>query len=274
MAPNAEHDAALSREIAVEAGQLLLSIRESFGEIDPGDRDRLKELRLTGDREAHLHIHSRLRAERPSDAILSEEGDDDLERLHADRVWIVDPLDGTWEFGQNRADFAVHIALWTRTHGSEGVLSAATVDVPARDQTWSVLDKVGAEAGSLPVDRPIRVVTSRTRAPEALPSMLARMTELLGAAAPHGIEAVEVGSVGAKAAEIFSGRAEMYVHLGGFNEWDLAAPLAVALHRGIACISPDGDGFTFNRPEPYQPGVIMSVPSLIPAVREALPLLG
>ncbi len=262
-------DAHLSRVVAMEAGKLLLEIRDSFGEIEHGDRERSAQLRHTADREAHLHIHARLSQARPGDAILSEEGDDDLERLHADRVWIVDPLDGTWEYGQQRADFAVHIALWTRTDGREGALSAATVDVPAHGQTWSVLDDVSPMA-QLPSDRPVRIVTSRTRAPETLPAMVDRMTYLLAGAAPFGIESVGVGSVGAKAAEVFSGRAEVYVHVGGFNEWDLAAPLAVALSRGLVCLPVHGDGFTFNRADPYQPGVIMAIPAIADVVRESL----
>ena len=269
-----EEDALLSRDVAREAGQLLLQIRDSFGEIEPGDRERAKSLRLTADREAHLLIHGRLTAARRSDAILSEEGDDDLERLHADRVWIVDPLDGTWEYGQQRADFAVHIALWTRTDGREGVLSAATVDVPAHQQTWSVLDELPSEPFGIPTDRPVRVVTSRSRAPEKLAELLEHMTNLLGSSAPLGVEAVHVGSVGAKAAELYSGHVDAYVHLGGFNEWDLAAPLAVAVYRGVACVAPDGGGFAFNRADPYQPGVIMAVPALIGVVRESLSLLG
>jgi len=269
---NDHDDAQLSREVAVEAGRLLLEIRDSFGEIEPGDRERAGQLRNTADREAHLHIHRRLSLAFPKDAILSEEGDDDLERLHADRVWIVDPLDGTWEYGQQRADFAVHIALWTRTDGREGTLSAATVDVPAHGQTWSVLDDVPS-VSALPTDRPIRMVTSRTRAPETLPAMLAEMTNLLGSTAPFGVESVGVGSVGAKAGEVFAGHAEVYLHVGGFNEWDLAAPLAVALARGIVCMPVQGDGFAFNRADPYQPGVIMAIPSIADAVREAFPAL-
>ena len=265
-------DAQLSRAVAMETGRLLLEIRDSFGEIEHGDRERATRLRHTADREAHIHIQSRLSAARPHDAILSEEGDDDLERLHADRVWIVDPLDGTWEYGQQRADFAVHIALWTRTDARDGTLSAATVDVPAHGHTWSVADEVPPLA-RLPTDRPIRMVTSRTRAPETLPEMLEQMTNLLGPSAPFGVQAVGVGSVGAKAGEVFAGNAEVYLHVGGFNEWDLAAPLAVALARGIVCLPVVGDGFAFNRADPYQPGVIMAIAPIADIVREAFPAL-
>ena len=119
-------DATLSRALAREAGALLYVIRESFGDLDGLDRERLKVLRDTGDREAHDLIVRRLAEARPDDAVLSEEGDDNDDRLSAARVWIVDPLDGTWEYGQGRPDFAVHVALWSRSPEG-GVLSACSV---------------------------------------------------------------------------------------------------------------------------------------------------
>ena len=104
-------DAVLSRAIAREAGALVVEIRSSYGEVAYGDRARIRALCDLADREAHLLIEQRLRDARPDDALLSEEGDGGLARLDADRVWIVDPLDGTWEYGQDRANFAMHVAL-------------------------------------------------------------------------------------------------------------------------------------------------------------------
>jgi 3'(2'), 5'-bisphosphate nucleotidase len=86
------------------------------------------------------------------------------------------------------------------------------------------------------------------------------------------VEAVAVGSVGAKAAELFAGRAEVYLHDTGFRDWDLAAPLVVAEHRGLWCASPDGSSLELNRRPPVQPGVVMAVPALAEAVRAALDL--
>ena len=103
-------DAELSRDVAQEAGRLLLDLRSSFGPVD--DKDAANALRKQADRTSHVRIMERLTAARPDDAILSEEGKDDDVRLSAERVWIVDPLDGTYEYGQGRADFAVHVALW------------------------------------------------------------------------------------------------------------------------------------------------------------------
>jgi 3'(2'), 5'-bisphosphate nucleotidase len=233
---------------------------------------RARELRDTADRAAHDLIAARLRAERPGDHLLSEEGVEDLARLRADRVWIVDPLDGTWEYGQGRADFAVHVALWTRT-ADGGVLSACTVDLPAAGTAYSVLDAV-PEPAHLPTDRPVRVVVSRSRRPEQLDAVLARLADRLTAEGHGdlGVEVVEVGSVGAKAAELFAGRAEVYLHDRGFSDWDLAAPLGVALARGLWCAAPDGSGFAFNLPSLVQPGIVMAVPAVADAVRDAVGL--
>jgi len=247
-------------------------VRASFGELDPGDRERTRSLRDTGDLEAHDFIAARLAAARPDDTLLSEEGVDDPVRLTASRVWIVDPLDGTWEYGQGRVDFAVHVALWTRAeHG--GVLSAGTVDLPAQGATWSVLDDV-PDAPAVPADRPVRLVVSRSRRPALLDDTVTQLAARLAetGVTDRGVEVVQVGSVGAKAAELFSGRAEIYLHDSGFSDWDLAAPLVVADHRGFWTGAPDGERFAFNRMPPLQPGVVMAAPAVAAAVRDVLHL--
>jgi 3'(2'), 5'-bisphosphate nucleotidase len=247
-------------------------VRSSYADLDPEDRERARLLRDTGDREAHDLIASRLAAARPDDVVLSEEGVDDAARLTADRLWIVDPLDGTWEYGQGRADFAVHIALWTRTE-TGGELSAGTVDLPAQGVTWSELD-APPEPPAAPRDRAVRIVVSRSRRPARLDDTVARLATRLAelGITGRGVEVVQVGSVGAKAAELFAGRAEIYLHDSGFSDWDLAAPLAVASHRGFWSSAPDGGPFVFNRMPPLQPGVVMAAPSVAAAVRDVLHL--
>ena len=259
-------DAELSREVAQEAGQLLLELRAGFGPID--DKDAANELRKRGDREAHLLIMDRLSSARPNDAILSEEGKDNASRLDAERVWIVDPLDGTYEYGQGRPDFAVHIALW---EPAPRILSAATVDLPAQGLTRSVLDDVDAPP-ALPTDRPIRIVASRSRPPATLPRTVEILADTLAreGISDQGVEIIDVGSVGAKVNEIISGRAEAYVHDTGFYEWDVAAPYGVAMHYGLVPSHVNGEPAIFNQMPPYVTDLMVSHPAIVAALRAAV----
>jgi 3'(2'), 5'-bisphosphate nucleotidase len=265
-------DSELSRDVARRAGQLLLALRDDFwadpSNGSPADTDAANALRKRADRAAHLLIMSELGAARPHDAILSEEGKDDDVRLSADRVWIVDPLDGTFEYGQGRADFAVHIALW-QPAGS--VLSAATVDLPAQGLTRSVLDEVGP-AAVLPTDRPLRIVASRSRPPATLRLTVDILGRRLAAAGitDRGVEIIDVGSVGAKVNEIIAGRAEAYVHDTGFYEWDVAAPYGVAMHYGLVPSHLDGEPVLFNHMPPYVTDLMVSHPALAGHLRSAL----
>lgn len=258
-------DPELSRDIACEAGALLLDLRESFGPIE--DRVRADELRKLADRRAHELLAKRIGEARPDDALLSEEGMDDSARLTAQRVWIVDPLDGTWEYGLGRADFAVHVALW---HADRQELSSCTVDLPAQQLTRTMQDP--AVHWTLPSDRPIRVVASRTRPPACLPEVVQTLGQLLREAGlnAHGVEIVDVGSVGAKVNEILSGRAEAYVHDTGFSEWDVAAPYGVAQHYGLVASHLDGTQVQFNHMPPKVTDLVVTMPILMPYLRQSL----
>ena len=259
-------DAEISREVAQEAGRLLLDLRASFGPVD--DKDAANALRKQADRASHLLIMDLLSAARPDDAILSEEGKDNDSRLSAERVWIVDPLDGTYEYGQGRADFAVHIALW---EPATRILSACTVDLPAQGLTRSVLDADAAVA-ALPTDRPIRIVASRSRPPATLPKTVEILGRLLADAgiSDQGVEIIDVGSVGAKVNELIAGRADAYVHDTGFFEWDVAAPYGVAMHYGLVPSHVDGSAVVFNQMPPYVTDLMVAHPGLVGPLRTAL----
>jgi len=259
-------DAELSREIAQGAGQLLLQLRADWGSLE--DKDSANALRKAGDRAAHEFIVERLAAARPADAILSEEGKDDEVRLGHERVWIVDPLDGTYEFGQGRADFAVHIALW---HASSKRLSACTVDLPAQQLTRT-MDDPGHDWVPMPIDRPIRIVASRSRPPATLPRTLERLSAMLRESGinEHGCEVMDVGSVGAKVNELLCGRAEAYLHDTGFYEWDVAAPYGVADAYGLVHSHVDGTDITFNHMPPYVTSLMVAHPAIAPLLREAM----
>lgn len=261
-------DAEFSRDIAVEAGVLLMSLRESYGQVDPSDSDRIESLRAEGDRLSHELLAGRIAEFRPNDALLSEEGIDDEARLTAERVWIVDPLDGTREFGEGRSDFAVHVALWDARAQR---LTAATVDLPGQATTRSVLE-IDPVIAALPTDRPIRLVASRSRAPKNLADIVRLLEEgLRRAGIPClGVEVLDVGSVGAKVNELLSGRAEAYLHNTGFYEWDVAAPYGVAEHYGFAPCHWDESAVIFNQMPPYVSNLVVAHPDLIEHLRSAM----
>ncbi len=249
-------DHVLARDLAERAGLMLLDLRARGGDPDA--------LRTSGDRLSHEFLAAELAARRPGDAVLSEEGTDDKARLAADRVWIVDPLDGTREFGENgRADWAVHVALWERG-GPDGAgrLTAGAVALPAQGRVLATVNppriRETADEGE-----PLRLVVSRTRAPRLASDV----------AAGIGAELVPCGSAGAKVATVLTGLADAYLHAGGFYEWDTAAPVVVATAAGYHVSRIDGAGLTYNRADPLTPDILVCRPAiaglLLEAIREA-----
>ena len=224
-------DAELARAIAEEAGGLLRRIRDE-------GRENGKPLGQRGDREANGLILARLRAERPDDAILSEEAKDDRLRCAAQRCWVVDPLDGTREYSERRDDWAVHVGLTI-----DGKPALGAVAVPDRGEVF-VSDAVPPPTSAH--ERPIMVV-SRTRAPEIA----------IGVAEAIGAELLPMGSAGAKAMAVVDGRADIYLHAGGQYEWDNCAPAAVALGAGLHASRIDGGPLVYNCEDPHLPDVLI-----------------
>lgn len=250
----------VARETAAEAGRLLVDLRADFGPIAPDDKARLTQLRDTADAASNDLILGRLSQAFPGDAILSEEAADDAGRLTADRTWIVDPLDGTWEYGQGRRDFGVHIALW-----QNGSLGTCVVDLPAAGRVRTSGDS-DPLLPAVATDRPLRVVASRTRPPTQLDAIVERWARIAG----RPVEVVNIGSVGAKVEEILVGQADAYLHDTGFYEWDLAAPMGVALHYGLVVEHIDGASITFNQMPPFVPSVLVAHPDVADSLREAV----
>lgn len=226
-------DAMLARRLATEAGALLLRVRHEFQSPDQ------HALRDAGDKAAQRFLAKELAAARPNDAVLSEEAADDSNRLAADRVWIVDPLDGTREFAEGREDWAVHVALW-----SGGDLVAGAVAVPALGRTVA-----SDEPPTIPrrTRQRLRIAVSRSRAP--------RVAHI--AARELDADLVPMGSAGFKVAAILLGNVDAYVHAGGQFEWDSAAPVAVAQAAGLHTSRLDGSRLVYNRPDPYLPDLIV-----------------
>ncbi len=238
--PGIEHDDHLLAAWAAEvAGNLLVEVR--------GQGLEGKELKDAGDRAAHELLMELLAQHRPGDAVLSEEGKDDKRRLDADRVWIVDPLDGTREFSEPpREDWAVHVALWTRAAGD---LAAGAVAQPGLATTF--------HTGAPPVvpdstaARP-RIAVSRTRPPAFVEALAAEI----------GADLVPMGSAGAKVISVVRDVTDAYVHAGGQYEWDSAAPVAVARAAGLHTSRIDGSPLVYNQDDVLLPDLVVCRPEL------------
>lgn len=232
----------MAARLATEAGALLLVVRDELAHATDGER------KAAGDKRSHEFLVKALASERPGDAVLSEEGDDNPLRLRSERVWIVDPLDGTREFSQlGRQDWAVHVALW-----QSGELVAGAVALPAHGITFATPDVPSppAYAGAP------RIVVSRTRPP----AIALRVRDHLDGTL------VAMGSAGAKVAAVVQGLAEVYVHAGGQYEWDSAAPVAVARAAGLHTSRVDGSPLKYNRADPLLPDLVVCRPEYAAAV--------
>jgi 3'(2'), 5'-bisphosphate nucleotidase len=233
-------DHQLAADIAREAGELLLDLQSRGATKDEGDR-LSNEL-----------ILARLAEARPDDAVLSEESKDSSTRLERERVWIVDPLDGTREWGERRTDWAVHVAL-----AFDGTPRVAAVALPGLGRVLSTVEP--PPAPPIGTGRP-RLLVSRTR-PPAIAEYLAGALDA---------ELVPLGSAGAKAMAVVMGDADVYAHSGGQYEWDSAAPVGVATAAGCHCSRIDGAALVYNRPDPYLPDLLVCRADLAPSVLDAV----
>ena len=237
-------DARLAADLALQAGRLLLDLQATSGLTG-------KSLGARGDAESNVLLLDRLAAERPGDAVLSEESADSPIRLEADRVWIIDPLDGTREYGMpGRPDWAVHVALWQRGHG----ITAAAVAQPALDAVYA------SDAVAAPAQAPRLILVSDSRPP-------AFAAAVAGAV---GAELAPMGSAGAKAMAVLRGDALAYLHSGGQWEWDSAAPVGVVLAAGLHATRIDGSALEYNLPHPYLPDLLICLPDDADAILAAI----
>jgi len=234
-------DHVLASWLATVAGARLLEVRAEGLEG--------RALKDAGDQVSHDLLMRLLAANRPDDAVLSEEGKDDPVRLAAARVWIVDPLDGTREFSEPpREDWAVHVALW-----QDGDLVAGAVAQPSLGRTFGTAVAVTVPQRTAPQPR---IAVSRTRPPAFVEGLAAHLDA----------ELVPMGSAGAKVISVVRGVADAYVHAGGQYEWDSAAPVAVARAAGLFTSRIDGADLEYNRPDPLLPDLVVCRPELADAI--------
>ncbi len=262
-------DAAFARWLAARAGRALLDVRDHPGYVDPA------ALKAAGDKASHALIRADLARWRPADAVLSEEdehartawvaggtGGTEPARLSAQRVWIIDPLDGTREFAEEgRTDWAVHVALWTADSGRPSRLTAGAVALPAQHRVLATDHPPAYPPMPLPGSAGrVRLATSRSRPP----AFVAALADDVGA------DLVPMGSAGAKIAAVIGGDVDAYVHAGGQYEWDSAAPVAVATATGLHASRIDGSALQYNGADPRLPDLVVCRKDLAPRLLAAL----
>ena len=244
-------DHKLASYLAREAGERLHALRTQLF----AENSSPWHVMDAGDAAGHRYLMDALAEHRPDDAVLSEEGADNPKRLSADRVWIIDPLDGTNEYGERgRSDWAIHVALWER-----GDLVAGAVALPALGVTLDTHPDSKPMLTPKP-DRKVRLITSRNRAPYSA-ILVANAIDC---------DAIRLGSAGAKAMAVVLGEADIYVHDGGQHQWDSAAPVAVARAAGLHTSRIDGTPLVYNQRDTWLPDLLICRPELAEPVMRAL----
>jgi 3'(2'), 5'-bisphosphate nucleotidase len=224
-------DTELAAHLAEVVGKILLQVRDS-GLLS------LKALGKAGDQTANQFLIHALAEQRPDDGLLSEESKDTEERLAKSRVWIIDPVDGTREYGEGRTDWAVHVGL-----AVDGVPVTGAVALPG----LNLLLRSDQPQPVAPAPAKLRMVVSRTR-PAA---------EAVAVAEALGAELIPMGSAGAKAMAVVRDQADIYLHTGGQYEWDSCAPVAVAAAHGLHVSRVDGSPLIYNQADVYMPDLLI-----------------
>ena len=264
------NDHELARKLARETGTLLLGLRKHAQGLQGGEDEThsvlaQEVLGSEGDRVAHDYLMEQFSTHRPNDVVLSEEGDLEVARLNAERVWIIDPLDGTAQYSSGGEDFAVHIALWEAGASAPSQITVASVAVPTRNELWSMDEPVQRYQ---PNGAPIRILVSRSRPPREIDAVIQKLEETFPGRGR--VEIIPMGSVGAKVGAILAGDADAYFNSGGFYEWDLAAPLGVAIHNGLSVTDCSGNQIELNKANLKVKDILICRPEITSTVVMAL----
>lgn len=238
-----QHELEIALDLAQQAGLLIMDYYQTALTVELKDGE---EPVTAADRAADSLIAAGLHAAFPDDGLLTEESEDDLSRLAKDRVWIVDPLDGTTEFIAKNGEFSVQIALAVRGRPVLGV-----VYQPTRQQFFYAVEGYGARSLRNGQTTPLHVSTEPDLACMCLVASRSHYSGLVDAARQaFGIRNVtRMGSVGLKVGMVARGLCDLYLATNVAKEWDLCAPHALLLEAGGVLTNLCGEAMVYNKEE-------------------------
>jgi myo-inositol-1(or 4)-monophosphatase len=191
-------------------------------------------------------LHERLAAHAPGIGWLSEETDDDPSRLAAERLWIVDPIDGTRAYLAGRDDWVISVALV----GSGRPLLAAIL-APATGELFLAAAGGGASLNDVQISASpgTGFEGARTAGPK-------RFLEWLAGQEPGIIATPRIGSLALRLARVAHGQLDVAFAGGNSHDWDLAAADLLVHEAGGMLTSIDGHAPTYNRPDPVHSALV------------------
>ena len=245
-------DAELLFNTVREAGALALQrTKQNVRRWNKPDGSTVTEADLEIDALLKLHL---LKA-RPDYGWLSEETPDDPQRLGKQRLWIADPIDGTNSFVNGTDGWCIGVAL---IDGLRPVLSA--LYRPAADEFFWATQGAGAYRNDTPL-KP-RDSASLQGAELLGTNRAARILDLLGVKGQHAPHIPLL----LRLAYVAAGRADIALSFGNKNDWDLAAGDLLMQEAGAKLTDLDGKSFLYNKPDPWQNGMLAAGQNIHSAV--------
>lgn len=199
------------------------------------------------------YLHGILRSARPKYGWLSEETSDNLARLDADTVFVVDPIDGTRSFALGESAWAISIAVVRA-----GTPTAAVVHMPARDKTYTAALGCGAWRGDSALH-----ASPRTEVENA--AVLANRMTMNAPHWPGGVPPIRRefrSSLAYRMSLIGEGRFDAMVTFRNTWEWDIAAGTLIATEAGATVTDAHGAPLRFNTPDRHTAGVLAAGPAI------------
>jgi len=232
-----DSDAELAAMLATAAGRVLVEVREQL----TSEGAYSWQVMDSGDLAAQTFLARALHEARPADAVLSEEGAEDPRRFAADRVWIIDPLDGTINYANGIPLFCTSIALVVHGRPVVGVI----LD-PLRDELFSAIAGRGAWLDGAPIVHPAKERLIDCVVAMSLPG---RGWALRGRRVRRAVRVARVlGSAALELTYVANGRFDAVILPGGLSLWDVAAAGTIAEAAGaLVTDSAGGPWFDVGR---------------------------